>query len=194
MGSENIVVDVSTSSQLLAEDVVRAFVVKHALSHRATEDLLGLLHKLAGPDLVAQTRQLPRSSRTLKKRIHAHAAERDDFHGGVIADELSVAGGDIQELFLHFDVARVIDELLHSSTSAGFKIQLQFQPRRVISTGERDYDESFSGAFRRDVEAEVQQRLPGASILSIIFLSRWRTCGLFWEGSHDASDAHFWEF
>src|SRR5690606_10169607 len=71
--------------------------------------------------------------------------------------------------FPHFDVARVIQELLDSlQAGTGSKAHYEFQKRCVISTGERIYDELHSGTFWRDVEVQAREQLPGVCVLPII--------------------------
>lgn len=141
---------------LQAEDAVKAYVTQHSLSHRATEDLLSLLHRLSMPELVEQTRRLPLSARTFRKQLHSSTQAAQD---GIIRDELRVAEGNISVFFPHFDVAQVIRELLQSYRTQSSVLHFDFQRRCVIATGERVFDELHSGTFWRDTELKIRDQL-----------------------------------
>lgn len=141
--------------------------MQHALSQQTTTELLHLLHTLSTPEMVDQTRLLPHSCRTLLAR---RREPESDEPGGVTADTLHVASGDVEVTFLHFRLVQVIQALLESVQSASEcdKLNLFFQNRRVVASGERFYDELHSGTCWRDLEAKLQEQTPTGVVLPII--------------------------
>src|SRR3546814_17774824 len=73
-----------------------------------------MLHTLSSPDIVDQTRMLPRSFHTLWNHSQGTNQSGHDEPGGIIADVLHVASGEIEATFLHFDIEQVVRELRQS--------------------------------------------------------------------------------
>src|SRR3546814_1966744 len=112
-----------------------------------------MLHTLSSPDIVDQTRMLPRSFHTLWNHSQGTNQSGHDEPGGIIADVLHVASGEIEATFLHFDIEQVVRELLQSvnHTEEG-AMQFKHQKRRMVSTGERLFDELHNGNCWQDLE------------------------------------------
>lgn len=152
------------------EHAVLLFATQHGLSERATNELLALIHGLVRPEAVDQARLLPRTARTLRQHVlpQIHSIQHDlsdGQSGGMLVDELVVAGGAIRENFHYFDVRQVLESLLATTHQ---KFELQHQRRRVVSTGERFFDELVSGDWWMDCERTVRARNRNHSLLSII--------------------------
>src|SRR3546814_5532976 len=64
-GVQTCALPISYTPALRPEAIVRAFVTQYGLSRQAATDLLRMLHTLSSPDIVDQTRMLPRSFHTL---------------------------------------------------------------------------------------------------------------------------------
>ena len=93
------------------EAEVFSYLSKYPQTQDATTALLELIHQLVDSESICQTRQLPKTARSMWK----HFQKPDLSQAGIEIDTLSAADGAIEEPFPHLTLAGVISEMLEDN-------------------------------------------------------------------------------